>query len=131
MPQRNRGEPDDHPPEVRQRSRERPEDRALAFFTGKLGFRVATDRPFTDRQRWIELRVGDSETRLVLFTPDGHEDRIGGFFNGSLARDDCEATYRQLKQRGVEFVSEPKKEPWRTYMIMKDPDGNQFVVGSR
>ena len=107
------------------------QDRALAFFTEKLGFRVATDQPFTDKQRWIELRVGDAETRLVLFTPEGQEDRIGGFFNGSLACDDCEATYRQLKQRGVEFVSGPKKEPWGTYMVIRDPDSNQFVIGSK
>jgi predicted enzyme related to lactoylglutathione lyase len=108
----------------------RDQDRALAFYTEKLGFRVATDQPFDDKQRWIELRIGDSETRFVLFTPEGQEDRIGTFFNGSLACDDAEATYRQLKQRGVEFLSEPKKEPWGTYMIMKDIDGNQFVVGS-
>ena len=107
------------------------QDRALAFYTEKLGFRVVTDQPFTDRQRWIELRIGNSETRFVLFTPDGHEDRIGSFFNGSLACDDAEATYRQLKQRGVEFVSEPKKEPWGTYAIFRDPDGNQFVLGSK
>jgi len=106
------------------------QDRAVAFFTEKLGFRVATDQQFDGKQRWIELRIGNSETFLVLFTPPGHEDRIGGFFNGSFACDDCEATYRQLKGRGVD-VSEPKKEPWGTYMIMKDPDGNQFVVGSK
>ena len=105
--------------------------RSLAFFTEKLGFRVVTDRPFTDKQRWIELRMGDAQTRIVLFTPEGHEDRIGGFFNGSLACDDCEATYRQLKQRGVDFASPPKKESWGTFMILKDPDGNQFVVSSR
>ena len=109
----------------------RDQDRALAFYTDKLGFRVVTDQPFTDRQRWIELRIGNSETRFVLFTPDGHEDRIGTFFNGSLACDDTEATYRQLKQRGVEFVSEPKQEPWGTYAIFRDPDGNQFVLGSK
>ena len=103
--------------------------RSLDFFTEKLGFKIVTDQPFDDKQRWIELRIGNSESRLVLFTPPGQEDRIGGFFNGSLACDDCEATYRQLKARGVE-VSEPKKEPWGTYMIVKDPDGNQFVVGS-
>lgn len=106
------------------------QERALAFYTQKLGFKVVTDQQFDDKQRWIELRIGSSETRIVLFTPEGHEDRIGGFFNGSLACDDVDATYRQLKQRGVEFLSEPKKEPWGTYVIMKDPDGNQFVVGS-
>ena len=106
------------------------QDRSIAFFTEKLGFRVVTDRPFDERQRWIELRLGTAETRFVLFTPEGHAERIGGFFNGSLACDDCEATYRQLKGRGVD-VTEPKKQPWGTYMIMKDPDGNQFVVSSK
>jgi uncharacterized glyoxalase superfamily protein PhnB len=42
-----------------------------------------------------------------------------------------ERTYEELKTRGVEFVSPPKKEPWGTYTIFKDPDGNQFVMGSR
>ena len=34
------------------------QDRALAFYTEKLGFRVVTDSPFTHDQRWIELRIG-------------------------------------------------------------------------
>jgi predicted enzyme related to lactoylglutathione lyase len=41
-----------------------------------------------------------------------------------------EATYRQLRQRGVEFVAEPKTEHWGTSAIFKDPDGNQFVLSS-
>ena len=105
------------------------QDAALAFYTEKLGFRVITDQPF-GKQRWIELRVGSSETRFVLFTPQGQEDRIGSQFNGSLACDDVEATYRQLTARGVEFVSPPQKQPWGEFAIMKDPDGNQFVLSS-
>jgi catechol 2,3-dioxygenase-like lactoylglutathione lyase family enzyme len=104
--------------------------RALEFFTEKLGFRVVTDQQMDEQRRWIELRLGRSQTRLVLFTPEGQEDRIGSFVPGSLACDDVHATYRQLRQRGVEFLSEPKQEPWGTFVIMKDPDGNQFVVGS-
>jgi len=53
------------------------QDRALQFFTKKLGFKVATDQPFNGKQRWIELLIPGSETGLVLFTPDGHENRIG------------------------------------------------------
>src|SRR5262249_28759400 len=49
------------------------QERALRFYTEKLGFTVATDQPFSDQQRWIELRVANSPTRVVLFTPDGHE----------------------------------------------------------
>ena len=109
----------------------RNQDAAVAFYTEKLGFKVVTDQPMGETQRWIELRVGTSESRVVLFTPDGHEERIGTFFNGSFACDNVEKTYAELTAKGVEFTGPPKKEPWGTYTVFKDPDGNQFVMGSR
>ena len=72
------------------------QDRALKFWTEQVGFTLMTDQPFSERQRWIELKVGSSDTRFVLFTPDGQEERIGSFFSGALACDDVEATHRQL-----------------------------------
>jgi predicted enzyme related to lactoylglutathione lyase len=108
----------------------RDQDAALRFWTEKIGFRVVTDQPMGD-QRWIELAIGASQTGLVLFTPPGHEDRIGTQFNGSLACDDVEATYRQLSARGVEFQGEPQKQPWGTFAIFKDAEGNTFVLSSR
>jgi predicted enzyme related to lactoylglutathione lyase len=108
----------------------RDQARALKFYTEQLGFEIGTDQPFNEKQRWIELRIGNSATRVVLFTPEGQESWIGTFFNGSFACDDVEATYRQMRQRGVEFVREPVKESWGTSAIFKDPDGNQFVLSS-
>lgn len=107
----------------------RDQAKALAFWTEKMGFRVMTDQPLGN-QRWIELAIGNSETRIVLFTPPGQEDRIGTFFNGSFACDDVEATWKQLTAKGVEFTAPPKKESWGTSAIFKDPDGNSFVLGS-
>ncbi len=107
----------------------RNQDAAVKFWTEKLGFRVMTDQPMGG-QRWIELAIGSSPTGIVLFTPEGHEDRVGTFFNGSFLCDDVDATYRQLCAKGVEFVAEPKKEQWGSFAIFKDPDGNQFVMGS-
>jgi len=49
----------------------RDQGRALKFCTEQLGFEVATDQPFDDKQRWIELRIANSQTRVVLFTPRG------------------------------------------------------------
>jgi predicted enzyme related to lactoylglutathione lyase len=106
------------------------QDRALAFYTEKLGFEIATDQPMGPGQRWIELRIGVSQTRVVLFTPEGHEDRVGTFFNGSLACDNVEATHRQLVKRGVEFVEPPTRQPWGTFAKFRDPDGNTFVLSS-
>ena len=105
--------------------------RSLAFFTEKLGFKVATDQPFDEHQRWIELKIPGAETRLVLFTPQGHEDRIGSFTGISFESDDVESTYRLLSQRAVQFTGEPNKADWGTSAIMLDPDGNQFVISSK
>ncbi|HVZ28159.1 MAG TPA: VOC family protein [Rhizomicrobium sp.] len=107
------------------------QDRALAFYTEKLGFRLITDQPFGPDRRWIELGIGHSETRFVLFTPPGEEDKVGGRFSGALACDDVEATHRQLSEKGVEFEAPPTKQPWGMFAVMKDSEGNRFVLSSR
>jgi len=108
----------------------RDQNRALDFYTEKLGFSILTDQPFDDKQRWIELRPPKAETRVVLFTPEGHQDRIGTFSNVVFNCDDIEQTYAELKARGVEFLGEPQKQPWGTYALFKDPDGNTFCLSS-
>lgn len=106
------------------------QQRALEFYTTKLGFRVVTDQPFNDTQRWIELAIGRSGTGIALFTPPGHESRIGTFTGISLVADDVKATARELAAKGVKFIQEPKEADWGTSAIIADPDGNQFVLGS-
>jgi len=105
------------------------QDRALAFWTQKIGFQVATDQPMGPGQRWIEVRIPGGQTGLALFTPPGHEARIGSFQGMSFLVDDVEKAHRELTARGVEFAQAPKKEPWGTSAIFKDPDGNSFVIG--
>ena len=107
------------------------QDRALEFYTKKLGFMIATDQPFNDKQRWIELKIRGADTGLVLFTPEGHEDRIGGFQAISFFTNDVQKTYDELVSRGVEFLGPPKTTDWGSFVMFKDPDGNQFVLGSK
>ena len=106
------------------------QDRALAFYTDKLGFRVLTDQPFSEQQRWIELGIPGADTRVVLFSMDDGL-QPGSMMNMALWTDDVERTARELKEKGVEFVSDPKKEPWGTFAIFKDLDGNSFVLGTK
>jgi predicted enzyme related to lactoylglutathione lyase len=106
------------------------QDRALDFYTEKLGFTIITDQPFDEKQRWIELRVPKAETRVVLFTSEEDKDRIGTFMNMSYSCNDIEETYKELVARGVEFDGPPQKQPWGTYAIFKDSEGNRFVVSS-
>jgi catechol 2,3-dioxygenase-like lactoylglutathione lyase family enzyme len=106
------------------------QQRALDFYTQKLGFRVVTDQPFNDTLRWIELGIGRSGAGITLFTPPGHENRIGTFTGISLVADDVKATCRELAAKGVRFVQEPREADWGTSAIFADPDGNEFVLGS-
>jgi len=71
-----------------------------------------------------------AESGLSLFTPPGHEDRIGEFQPISFWCDDVFATAHILKSKGVTFAQEPKTEVWGSLAVFKDPDGNQFVLSS-
>jgi catechol 2,3-dioxygenase-like lactoylglutathione lyase family enzyme len=106
------------------------QQRALDFYTKTLGFRVITDQPFDDKQRWIELGIGRSSSGLTLFTPEGQESRIGTFTGISFVADDVMATCKELASKGVTFIQEPQKADWGTAAVFADPDGNQFVLGS-
>ncbi|HMD32983.1 MAG TPA: VOC family protein [Candidatus Acidoferrales bacterium] len=109
----------------------RNQDASLKFYTEKLGFKVTTDQPMGEGQRWIELMIPGADTGLALFTPDGHEKRIGDFQSISFWCDDVFATSKILKSKGVEFEAEPRAEQWGTMAIIKDVDGNKFVMSSR
>jgi catechol 2,3-dioxygenase-like lactoylglutathione lyase family enzyme len=107
------------------------QDAALKFYTEALGFKVTTDQPYTEKQRWIELMIPGAETGLSLFTPEGHEDRIGQFQSISYWCDDVFATAKTLASKGVTFTKEPTNEVWGSVAVFKDPDGNLFVLSSK
>ncbi|WCK54103.1 VOC family protein [Aneurinibacillus sp. Ricciae_BoGa-3] len=104
------------------------QDRALKFYTEKLGCEVLTDQPFGNGMRWIEVAWPQRETAFVLFTPPGMEDRVGGFSMASIVTDDIEKTYHEFTSRGVEFIEPPKPQPWGIQAIFKDSEGNSFVM---
>ena len=109
----------------------RNQDVSLKFYTEKLGFKVITDQPFSEKQRWIELMIPGAESGLALFTPDGHENRIGGYQSISFWCDDVFAAAKTMKSKGVEFAVDPKTEVWGKMAIFQDPDGNKFVLSSK
>lgn len=107
------------------------QDRSLRFFTEKLGFAVATDQPFAEGQRWIELRIPGAETGLVLFDMSEEMDPEGKMTGISFLAEDVVATYEEFAARGVEFVQKPEEADWGTAAVFRDPEGNVFVLSSR
>ena len=97
------------------------QSRALEFYTSKVGFKVFTDQTM-GKMRWIELRIPGAETMVVLHHKPEHVP------NGepalALIADNVQATYDDLRAKGVEFVQPPKKEHWGEHATFKDSEGN-------
>lgn len=107
------------------------QDRALAFYTQKLGFTLVTDQPMGPGARWIELRIPGAETGVVIAKPFQAENIVGAFMNMAFVADDVQKTYEERSARGVEFRQPPRTESWGTSAIFNDPDGNSFVLSSK
>lgn len=104
------------------------QQRALDFYTQKLGFELLTDLPFGPNARWIEVRPPKAKTHLSLWTPPGLEDRIGTFSQVVFRADDIQATYQELVQKGVKFTDPPHDQPGGVMGTFLDADGNTFVL---
>ncbi|RUV31374.1 MULTISPECIES: VOC family protein [unclassified Mesorhizobium] len=109
----------------------RDQDRAIAFYRDKVGLKVATDAPYRDGLRWIELAVGESPTHL-LFT-ERPDDTPGETPSAILITPDVGAAYERLTERGVEFTHPPSPAPWEpgaTYALFRDSENNLIMLGS-
>ena len=118
------------------------QDEALAFYTEKLGMELRDDVtvPEMGNFRWLTVGVpGQPGVALALMTVPGppvfdEETRgqietlmakgaAGGLF---FTTDDCRASYKELKARGVEFSQEPTEQPYGVDAGFRDPSGNQI-----
>ncbi len=118
------------------------QEEALAFYTEKLGMEVRVDvtLPELDDFRWLTVAPpGQEDFSIVLMAIPGEpvmdattkrqvEDLMGKGFAGAvfLTTEDCQASYEELKERGVEFTDQPEKRPYGIDCGFRDPSGNSF-----
>jgi uncharacterized glyoxalase superfamily protein PhnB len=118
------------------------QEEALAFYTQKLGMEVRADvtLPELGDFRWVTVAPpGEDEVSIVLMAipgppvmdPDTAEqvkDLMAKGFAGAvfLTTDDCQASYEELKDRGVEFTEAPEERPYGIDAGFRDPSGNSF-----
>jgi catechol 2,3-dioxygenase-like lactoylglutathione lyase family enzyme len=103
------------------------QERALAFYTGTLGFEVRRDAPFGADQRWIEVAPAGAETTVAL--PPAHPGVTPGVDTGlRLATPDAKTAQAALTAAGVD-VDEVLDFPGAPPMFfLRDPDGNTLVM---
>src|SRR6516165_4950060 len=97
-------------------------DRAIQFFTGVLGFDLAEDSPSLTNdgrpKRWVVVRPPGTETGILLARADGERqaaaigNQVAGRVGFFLQVEDFDAAYQRMMAAGVEFVAEPRDEPY-------------------
>lgn len=112
-------------------------DPAIAFFVDVLGFELVADSPALTTvgsrpKRWVVVRPPGAATGLLLARADGAEQAafVGtqaagrvGFF---LRVDDFGDSYARMREHGVEFLTEPRDEPYGRVAVFRDIAGNKW-----
>ena len=114
-------------------------DRAKAFYTEQLGFRLDVDHSAGDDFRVVQATPPGSACSIALLKKQ--EMTPGSLHGLHLCVSDIEAARAQLVERGVD-VSEPfhfgeagqtpgldpERRSYGTFLSLHDPDGNTWLV---
>jgi catechol 2,3-dioxygenase-like lactoylglutathione lyase family enzyme len=115
------------------------QDEARDFYTGTLGFEVVLDQRM-DNFRWLTVTPPGSDHQLILLEPgppmmdpETAEQVKGLVAKGILGpgvfrTDDCRGTYSALRERGVNFLSEPVERFYGVEATLRDNSGNWFSM---
>jgi catechol 2,3-dioxygenase-like lactoylglutathione lyase family enzyme len=108
-------------------------DRAIAHYTGDLGFALLEDLDLGGGKRWVRVAPHADDTTALLLaraSDDAQRARIGdqtggrvGFF---LQTDDFARDFAAMTARGVVFLEAPRHEPYATVAVFRDAYGNQW-----
>src|SRR5688572_25744659 len=108
-------------------------DKAIAYYVGKLGFRLIEDTALSPTKRWVVVAPpGNSETGLLLAQVDSPNQRqaIGNQTGGRvfliLNTNDFGRDFARFKQAGIEFLEEPRKEAYGEVVVFRDAFGNKW-----
>jgi predicted enzyme related to lactoylglutathione lyase len=118
------------------------QEEALAFYTEKVGMEVRADVTLAEMGdfRWLTVGpAGQEDVSIVLMAIPGPpvmddetgkqvRDLVAKGFAGTvfLTTDDCQASYEELKARGVDFTETPEERPYGIDSAFRDPSGNSI-----
>lgn len=121
------------------------QESAHNFYVNKLGFKVHTDAPIGPGMRWLTVVAPEQPDVEITLMPiadgmmfkDGAAAQMkelvkkGTFGFGVFECNDLNATYEELKAKGVEFKKPPTKEFYGYEALFVDDSGNWFSLGQK
>jgi len=107
-------------------------DRAIAYYTQVLGFRLVEDTAQGPDERFVRVTPpGNGNTDLLLAKAKSEQaarigDQAGGRVFLFLHTDDFWRDYNAYKARGVDFTEEPRVETYGTVVVFRELYGNKW-----
>ena len=102
-------------------------DRAIEFYTKKVGFNLDHDIPVNDEIRFVQLTPPGSACSIVLGTGVTDEMKPGSQKGLQMVVKSAQEAHDALQERGLE-VSEIEKMDWGDFVYFSDPDGNTWAL---
>ncbi len=107
-------------------------DEAIEFYTQKLHFELVDDTYQPEQEkRWVVVSPPGSNGTTILLARASKEEQeafIGNQTGGRvflfLGTDDFWRDYNEMKEKGIEFVREPKVQDYGRVAVFKDLYGN-------
>ncbi|MGI8737878.1 MAG: hypothetical protein DLM53_00390 [Candidatus Eremiobacter antarcticus] len=101
-------------------------DRAVDFYTNKLGWQKTMDVAMGEDSRWVTVAPSGGQTSFTLSkgSPDWAPEKVGGFSGVIIEVDDVHEAHKQFENKDIEFTDGPRDEQWGGWAMFKDSEGN-------
>ena len=107
-------------------------DQGIAFYVGKLGFRLVEDTDLGGGKRWVRVQPQGAETAILLARAVNERqsasigNQTGGRVGFFLQTDDFARDHAAFLAKGVVFEEDPRSEPYGIVAVFRDPFGNRW-----
>jgi catechol 2,3-dioxygenase-like lactoylglutathione lyase family enzyme len=105
------------------------QDKAIEFYTGKLGLELRSDTPFGKGDRWVEVAPAGAITTLALVIPR-EGDPTGIDTRIAFATEDIDADHASLRAQGVDVDETVMRmgDPVPPMFFFRDQDDNRLLI---
>jgi uncharacterized glyoxalase superfamily protein PhnB len=107
-------------------------DNAISHFVNDLGFSLIEDSVLSPEKRWVVVAPSEDGAKILLAKASNEAQRAvignstGGRVGFFLYTTDFNQTFQKFKSNGIEFIEEPRQEPYGQVVVFRDKFGNKW-----
>jgi len=106
-------------------------DAGIAFYRDVLGFDLIEDTDLGDGKRWVVVAPQNGARLLLAKASDDTQraaigNQTGGRVSFFLHTNNFAETHARFIAAGVDFLEEPRHEPYGSVAVFSDPFGNRW-----